>query len=161
MGSHLGSDYALRFSGELRAELTGQYRFWLAARSGAAIRIDGNPSADVGFSSGEPAEASVSLTLDQGWHSIEVIYYLGVGASSLRLEWRPPNSSRREVLGPEYLRTVLTGIEARSSIDGEFAFSNVPQKFDSVWIRVRRGMGFIEYPALKAGTGPVSIGVPK
>ncbi len=161
LGSHLVADYAIRFSGELRAAQTGEYRFWLAARSGSAIWIDGKNAARTGFASGEPTEASVSLALDQGWHSIEVIYYLAVGASSLRLEWQPPNASRRDVLGPEYLRTVLTGTETRPAIDGAFAFSNVPQKFDSVWIRVRRGMGFIEYPALKAGSGPVSIVVPK
>ena len=160
-GSRLGSDYAIRFSGELRAEQSGEYRFWLFARSGAAMRIDGKALAATGFASSEAAEAFASLALDKGWHSVEVVYYLAVGASSLGLEWQPPNASRREVVGPENLRTVLAGIEARPSINGAFAFPEVPRKFDSVWIRVRRGTGFVEYPAVKSGEGPVSIVVPK
>jgi PA14 domain len=161
LGVHLGSDYAVRFTGEVRADQPGQYRFWLTARSGATIRIDGKLLADPGFVTGEPSEAAVSLALDRGWHSIEVTYYLAVGASSVRLDWEQPGSARREVLGPEYLRTILGGMTAVSAADGTFVFPQVPRKFDSIWIRVKQGAGFIEYPAVTPGTGPVSIAVPK
>lgn len=161
LGAHLSPDYAIRFSGEVRADQPGKYRFWLAALSGAAILIDGKPLADSGFVSGEPSQAAGSLALDRGWHFIEVIYYLGVGASSVRLDWQPPNSGRREVLGPEYLRTVLAGMTTVSAADGSFSFAQVPRKFDTVWIRVKQGDGFLEFPAVKAGAGPVSIAVPK
>jgi hypothetical protein len=145
----------------LRADQPGQYRFWLAGRSGAAIRIDGKPLTDSGFVTGEPSEAAVSLALDRGWHSIEVTYYLAVGASSVRLDWQRPDSGRREVLGPEYLRTALSGMTAVSAADGTFAFPQVPRKFDSVWIRVKQGTVFSEFPAVKPGAGPVSLAVPK
>jgi hypothetical protein len=161
LGVHLGSDYAVRFSGELRADEPGEYRFWLTARSGAAILIDGKPLADSGFTSGDPAEAATSLALDRGWHSIEVIYYLAVGPSGVRLDWQQPNGTRREALGPEYLRTVLPGATAISATDGKFVFTQVPRKFDTVWIRIKQGNDFIEFPAVTPGAGPVSIALPK
>lgn len=160
LGALLSPDYAIRFSGEVRADAAGQYQFWLAARSGAAIRIDGEPVGDSGFAAGDPAEVSVSVRLDRGWHSLEVIYYLAVGAASLRLEWQRPDSSRREVVGPEHLRTVLAGLKAVSAADGGFEFPPVPRMFDSVWIRVKSGTGWIEFPAVKAGA-KVSLSLPQ
>ena len=161
LGARLSPDYAVRFSGEVRAEAPGQYRFWLTARSGAAILIDGKILADSGFVSSEPAEAAVSVALGRGWHSIEVIYYLAVGASSVGLDWQQPNSSRREVVGPEYLRTILAGMTAVSAADGTFTFPKIPTKFDSVWIRVRSGDRLLEFPAVKPGAGRISLSVPK
>jgi hypothetical protein len=160
LGARLSPDYAVRFSGEVRAEVSGEYRFWLAARSGAAIRIDGKPLADSGFVSGEPAEAAFSVTLERGWHTLEVIYYLAVGASSVRLEWQPPHGAR-EVVGPEYLRTVLAGINTVSAADGAFLFPAVPAKFDTIWIRVKNGDGYLEFPAVKPGAIQVWISVSK
>jgi hypothetical protein len=145
----------------VRADEPGQYRFWLAARSGAAMLIDGQLLADCGFVSGEASEAAISIALDRGWHSIEVIYYLAVGAASVQLDWQRPGSGRREVLGPEYLRTVLAGMTAVSAADGTFVFPQVPTKFDSVWIRAKQSNGFIEFPAVGPVAGPVSIAVPK
>ena len=161
LGAHLGTDYAIRFSGEVRADAAGEYRFWLTARSGAALLIDGKLLADSGFVTGDPVEAPVSLALNPGWHSIEVIYYLAVGVPSVRLDWQQPNSARREALGPEHVRTVLAGMTAVSAADGTFAFAGVPTKFDTVWIRVKQGTGFLEFPAVKPGAGPVSLAVPK
>ncbi len=161
LGARLSPDYAIRFSGEVRADVSGQYRFWLSARSGAAIFIDGKLLADSGFVSGEPAEASASIALERGWHSLAVIYYLAVGASSLRLEWQQPNGSRREVVGPESLRTTLTGMNTVSSPDGAFAFPKIPGKFDSVWIRAKSGNGWLEFPAVKPGASQVSLSVPQ
>jgi hypothetical protein len=160
LGARLSPDYAVRFSGELRAAVSGQYRFWLAARSGASVRIDGRPLADSGFVSGEPAEAEIAVPLVRGWHSLEVVYYLAVGASSVRLEWQPPNAARREVLGPESLRTAL-GMRTVSATGGEFAFPPIPAKFDSVWIRVAKGDGMGEFPAVKPGATQVLISVSK
>jgi YD repeat-containing protein len=161
LGAHLASDYAIRFSGAVLADDPGQYRFWLAARSGAAMLIDGKLMADSGFVSGEPSEAAISIALDRGYHSIEVIYYLAVGAASVQLDWQHPGVGRREVLGPEHLRTVLTGSTAVSAADGTFVFPQVPTKFDSVWIHAKQGNGFIEFPAIGPVAGPVSIAVPK
>lgn len=161
LGARLGSDYAVRFSGELRADAPGLYQFWLAARSGAAILIDGKFLADSGFTSGGPAETAASLALERGWHSIEVIYYLAVGTSSVRLEWQQPNGARREVLGPQYLRTAIAGMSTVPAADGRFAFPQVPRRFDSVWIRIRHGAGFIEFPAVAPGADQILIEVPK
>jgi hypothetical protein len=63
LGAHLGADYAVRFSGEVRADAPGEYRFWIAARSGAALFIDRKLLADSGFVSGEPAETPVEIEL--------------------------------------------------------------------------------------------------
>jgi YD repeat-containing protein len=161
LGARLGTDYAVRFSGEVRAEATGQYRFWLAARNGAAIQIDGKLLADSGFVSGEPAEIPVTVSLAGGWHSIDVVYYLAVGNSSVRLDWQQPGGVRREVLGPEFLRTVLSGMSTVSAADGTFAFPQVPRRFDTVWIRAKQGGGFIEFPGVAPGAPPVSIAVPE
>jgi YD repeat-containing protein len=161
LGARLGTDYAVRFSGEVRADATGQYRFWLAARNGAALQIDGKLLADSGFVSGEPAETSVTVSLASGWHSIDVIYYLAVGNSSVRLDWQQPGGVRREVLGPEFLRTVLSGMSAVSAADGTFAFPQVPKRFDTVWIRAKQGDGFIEFPGVAPGAPPVSLAVPE
>jgi len=161
LGAHLSPDYAVRFSGTVRADETGPYRFWLTARSGAAILIDGKLLADSGFVSGEPTETAVSASLDRGWHFLEVIYYLAVGAPSVRLEWQPPNATRREVVGPEFLRTLLDGIGAVSDSNGTFVFPQVPRRLDSVWIRVKDGNGFIEFPAVSPGASHVSLSIPK
>jgi hypothetical protein len=161
LGAHLGSDYAIRFSGEIRADAgAGQFRFWLTCRNRAAVLIDGKTVGDTGLVAGTPAETAFSVALTRGWHSIEVIYYLALGTPSLRLEWQPP-WGRRAVLGPENLRTTLAGMTAVSAADGTFAFPQVPSKFDSVWIRAEKGIGFEEFQPVKPGAGPVSIAVPK
>lgn len=161
LGAGLSPDYAVRFSGEVRAEVSGQYRFWMAARSGAALFIDGRMLADSGFVSGEAGEAAISATLDRGWHSLQVIYYLAVGPASVRLEWQSPGATRREVVGPEFLRTALAGMSTLSDADGRFAFPSVPTRFDSVWIRLGKGDGSGEFPAVKPGATQVSISVSK
>jgi len=163
LGARLGTDYAVRFSGELHAVTAGKYQFWLTARSGAAISIDGKPLADTGFVTGEPAETTVTATLEQGWHSIIVIYYLAVGNSSLRLEWQQAGSTRREVVGPEFLRTGL-GAPTVSAADGTFVFPQVPARFDTIWIRAKQGERWIEYQGVAArdtpGSKQISITLP-
>ena len=106
----------------MRAEVAGLYKFWMAARSGATISIDGKPLRDPGVAIGDPAQTAVSVMLDRGWHSLEVIYYLFIGPSNVRLDWQPAGSAHREILGPQSLRTTLDGITAVPDNSGNFAF---------------------------------------
>jgi hypothetical protein len=108
---------------EVWADADGVYRFWLSARSGAVLRIDGNAVGE-------------EVRLDRGWHRIEVEYFLAAAAESLMLEWQQPGDGRK-VLGPDWMRTALDGV----------ASDRVPLKFDSVWIRVRKGSAVREIPA--------------
>jgi hypothetical protein len=111
LGAGVSHDFAIRYSGEVWAENDGSYAFWLTAKSGAELRIDGKP-------------VSASVDLEHGWHKIEVDYFLAVGAESLKLEWQAPGDARR-VVGPDTLRTPLKG-------------GAVPLKFDSVWFEIQQ-----------------------
>ncbi len=114
LGAGATHDLAARYSGEVWAETDGDYQFWLTAKSGGVLRIDGMP-------------VSGPLNLASGWHKIEVDYFLAVGAESLQLEWQQPGDERR-VLGPDSLRTSLKQVPGGA----------VPQKFDSVWFEIQQ-----------------------
>jgi hypothetical protein len=114
LGAGISHDFAARYSGEVWAASEGAYQFWVAATSGAVLRIDGN-------------SVTQPVNLTRGWHKIEVEYFLVAGAESLLLEWQQPGAAT-QILGPDSLRTPLTGIP----------MSAVPQKFDSVWFEIQQ-----------------------
>jgi hypothetical protein len=130
LGAAMQGDFAARFSGDLWAESGGYYNFWLAARNGAELRIDGKTVAAAGVSMGSPAEVAGAATLPPGWHRVEVLYLRAVGMESVRLEWAQPGATR-EVVSPQYFRTALDGV----SVD------RVPAMFDSVWVRLQQASG--------------------
>ena len=159
LGAHLTNDYAARFTGELWVETAGDHQFWLSARSGAALSLDGNLLTDTGFTPHEPAESAATIKLTRGWHRLEAIYYHAVGAASMRLEWQQPGSARREVVGPDALRTELRNSSTVSGSEGNFTFPATPARLDTVWIRIRQGDAVTEYPALKPGLKEAIISV--
>ena len=135
LGAHMQNDFAIRYSGELWAETGGSYRLWLTTRSVARLRVDGKIAGETSFTTGDPAGQMIETDLARGWHRIEIEYALAVGYESLLLEWQQLGG-RREVVGPEVLRTELMDV----------APDRVPLKFDSVWIRIRQGDAVREIP---------------
>jgi 6-phosphogluconolactonase (cycloisomerase 2 family) len=134
LGAGVAKDFAARYSGEIWMERDGHYRFWLTARSGAQLKLDDKLLGATAFSTGSPTETLLETDLTRGWHNITAEYYLAVGVESLRLEWQQP-AGTRSVIGPDYLRTSLTG-----------AAHTVPTKFDSIWIRIKEGSTVREIP---------------
>jgi hypothetical protein len=158
LGTGLTPDLAVRYTGELWVETPGLHRFRLSARSGASLRIDGEPVIDTGFTTGAAGRSEISVELKRGWHAVELVYAHGVGPQSLRWEWQRPGDARLEVVDQRHLRTPLDLISAVPDGEGNFSFAGVPAALDTVWVRSVRGKEVREYPALwPGGAEPVRI----
>ena len=120
---------AFRYSGRVWVETAGPHQFWLSARSGASLAIDGNELGATPIGTNAVADAEMEVVLTRGWHEIAVEYFLVSGPESLELDWRQPNG-QREVVPPEALSTAIS--------------TPIPAKFDTVWMRVQGGTGVIE-----------------
>jgi hypothetical protein len=152
LGSGISPDFAVRYTGEVWVERTGPHRFWLGARSGASLALDGRLTLDTGFAAGTPRASETIVELDRGWHTVEIVYFHGVGPSSLRWEWQRPGDKRLDVVDQSHLRTELDRWTAVPDDEGAFSFAPVPAKFDTVWIRAVRGKDAREYPAVRPGS---------
>jgi 6-phosphogluconolactonase (cycloisomerase 2 family) len=135
LGAGLTQDFVARYSAEIWIPTDGTYAFWLSARSGASLQIDGRKIVGGDFTTGLPTTSAANMTLRAGWHKIVANYFLAVGAESALLEWQQPGG-RREVLGPANVRTGLTGVSP----------SSVPARFDSVWVQVQQGSSAQDIP---------------
>jgi hexosaminidase len=85
-------NYALHFEGLFHAEQAGNYSFTLASDDGSWLKIGGATVVDNDGPHGDDAKIG-HVRLSKGWHVIEVGYYQGGGAESLRLTVQLPGSS--------------------------------------------------------------------
>jgi len=162
LGAGLTPDYAVRFTGELWVEQSGPHRFAVSARGGAVLRLTGQAVADTGFTTGVPVSDEATVTLERGWHPVELTYAQGTGAASLQWQWQRPGEAHLSTVSQEFLRTPLAGYHARPDRQGEFAFPGVPTLFDTVWIRAVQGEKVREYPGLQPRTAlPVRLSIPQ
>jgi len=74
--------FSVRWSGQVRINVAGEYRFAIDSDDGHRIRIDGTPLSD--DLNGGP-QVSLPITLDTGWHDLVVELSNVAGAASIRL----------------------------------------------------------------------------
>ncbi|HEX9504622.1 MAG TPA: Ig-like domain-containing protein, partial [Acidimicrobiia bacterium] len=88
-GMGLAPYFAARFTGLIRIDAAGEYRFYLAADDGATLRIDGTTVVTVA-GGGTLVESSGIIALTAGTHPIDVQYFQNTGDAQLQLSYAPP-----------------------------------------------------------------------
>ncbi len=89
-GTGLARAYAARFTGWLRIEEAGSYRFSLGADETARLVLNGATVVDIPQGGGEFHEASGTIVLNPGLIPIEITSYASIGGADLRLSYVPP-----------------------------------------------------------------------
>ena len=83
------TEFALRFSGYIRAPRSGVYVFYLASDDGSRLSVAGKEII-VNDGAHGLAEEKAEIALEAGWHPIEIAYFQGTGDMGLVLSWRGP-----------------------------------------------------------------------
>ena len=97
---HSHDNFAIIFTGELRAPKTGQYTFNTVSDDGSRLYIDGKQVVDndgihpAGLKSGK-------MELTGGMHQITVTYFQGGNNMELKVSWAGPGLRRAEVLASD------------------------------------------------------------
>jgi hypothetical protein len=92
--------YSVRYSGYLYAPETGDYQLGVQAIDTAALDIDRE---NVIPTSAPDQLAQTAITLEQGWHMIEVRHQDLTSATRIYLTWIPPGESAFTPIGRDYL----------------------------------------------------------
>ncbi|MEO8392013.1 MAG: PA14 domain-containing protein, partial [Chloroflexota bacterium] len=92
--------YSVRYQGYLYAPETGEYILSLRAIDTGALIIDGRTLIEV---SGAEGRLDAPLTLEQGWHALEVRHQDLSGATRIYLRWKRPGESEVVMISREYL----------------------------------------------------------
>lgn len=90
------SPFSIRWTGLIRIENAGKYRFSLDSDDGSWLFIDGQMIIDNGGDHA-PVRLSRDANLSAGYHQIELKYYDAMGGSMLRFYWTPPNGREQIV----------------------------------------------------------------
>ncbi len=130
--------FALRFTGNLRIDKTGDYRFFLASDDGSRLYI-GNELLINNDGNHGMLEKSAKIRLEAGVHPLVVTYYDNGGADGLKLTWQGPNFGRQAISdkqlsigGGETLHDVAIG--TLTNIPGRDA-----EKFDALAALINSG----------------------
>lgn len=91
--------YSTRYTGYLYAPTTGDYEFVLDARDTGAFDIDGENV----LNAAPGNSGRTTITLEQGWHPIELSHQDLTGSTSIYLSWKPPGSDAVRMLTRDYL----------------------------------------------------------
>ena len=86
-----GRPYTQEWSGSIRAELDGRYRFGVSSMGTAAIWVDGEQIA-VNTTPGGSTDGEA--VLKRGWHDIRVRFVDSLGFSFVNAFWQPPSGGR-------------------------------------------------------------------
>jgi YD repeat-containing protein len=122
-GTGLSGNYGARFRGEILSVAPGEHRFFLDAPLGARLVVDGRVLIDT--PAGQVStESQAEMTLEDGWHTIEIDSYHTASNPGIQLSWKQPNSDR-EVVRPDVLATEF-GTCAVTDLNGTFQFENFP-----------------------------------
>lgn len=91
--AHRPENFGYRFTGQLRAPVSGEYAFALISDDGSKLYIDGKEVVD---NDGEHAATEVhrSLQLTAGDHELSVLFFNAGGEFGLRVGWQPPGAKR-------------------------------------------------------------------
>lgn len=92
-GGSPGGRFLAILEGQINIPVSGEYVFYATSDDGCAVKIDGrellrDPTPHSGRT------VSNSITLEAGWHSLEIVYYDNGGLDIFRLEWQPPGRNR-------------------------------------------------------------------
>ncbi len=96
LGRERDEDFALRFTGYLRAPADGVYRFTLLSDDGSALWIGDEIVVDHDGLHG-PSEKAGEVALAAGHHPVTVIYFQAGGGKALDLFVTPPGGERMSV----------------------------------------------------------------
>jgi hypothetical protein len=91
-------NYAFIFSGFIKIPKDGTYTFYLSSNDGSRFYLNDKLAINNDGPHGN-REESVSLSLGEGYHKIEIDYFQIGGGSSLKLEWSSDDFKKKEVLG--------------------------------------------------------------
>ena len=95
-------DFSVRWSGELFAPKTGNYKFHLLSDDGARLAISNNITAD-NWKLGPRSFVFADIHMDTGWHPILIEYFQATGEKHFLLHWCPPGD-HHESIPPKFLR---------------------------------------------------------
>lgn len=90
------SPFSIRWTGYLKVEPAGKYRFSLDSDDGSWLIIDGETVIDNGGDH-PPVQLSRDANLSAGYHRIELRYYDAVGGAKLRFSWTLPGGKQETV----------------------------------------------------------------
>ncbi|MAC20678.1 MAG: hypothetical protein CMJ23_13585, partial [Phycisphaerae bacterium] len=99
------SDFAARWTGELEAEYTGFYSFYVTSDDGVRLFVDGVAIIDDWRNHGVE-EVSAGIFLSAGSHVLSLEWFDVSGEAVCRLEWKPPFGVR-EVMPGSVMRPFL------------------------------------------------------
>ncbi|RLD10389.1 MAG: hypothetical protein DRI44_06200 [Chlamydiae bacterium] len=105
-----GTNILAQFKGLISIPRTGKYNFWVKYNEAAQLKID-----DLSIEKDKPGKLSLSLDLTNGMHKIEVGFYQNDSEPVLKVYWKGPGFSKREI--PE----------------GAFFIPNPPEKFSKFY----------------------------
>ncbi|MBC2604829.1 putative Ig domain-containing protein [Pelagicoccus albus] len=121
---------AVKYEGYIEVDETGTWNFQVSGDDGYRLFIDGEEVLALDGLHGHLSTTG-SVELDEGSHSIELIYFERDGGSSLTLEWQGPSDSEFSIIGSESLTTpdlVQTATEDLAfSLDISGNFSDVDE----------------------------------
>jgi hypothetical protein len=93
-GSRL-DDFSIIWKGRIKIPASGEYVIGCYADDGAYVYVDGSRVVDNGNTGIQ--DLSGKVTLDAGFHDIEVHYWQLKGAWAMRLWWQPPGGMRGSI----------------------------------------------------------------
>jgi len=99
-GSPFNSEFLAQFSGNIFVPITGTWTFFLSSDDGSRLYIDGSQVVDNDGFHGM-VEASGSVVLSRGMHSIDVSFFQGGGGAGLTLAWSGP-STLKQIIPKEF-----------------------------------------------------------
>ncbi|TVR42697.1 MAG: hypothetical protein EA402_11200 [Planctomycetota bacterium] len=99
------TDISGRFIGTLVVEVSGNYTFFTNSDDGSRLFIDGEEIVDNwGMHGMQLREGSIDLEAGRSY-AIQVDWMQGGGGAGLIVEWQPPGSEERQLLGGPQVRT--------------------------------------------------------
>ena len=89
-----GEDYAMRFEGYFKANVDGEYRFWLNSDDGSQLWLDGKLVVN-NDGVHAPKTATGAAKLTKGMHQLEVGFFQVGGGAELHVEVQGPKQKRQ------------------------------------------------------------------
>ena len=115
------TNFAARFVGQIDIPMGGVWSFYLGSDDGSVLFIDGEPIIEQPNRQGCRTRTNF-VTLDEGFHDIEVRYFQGPGHTGLVLEWDGPGVSGREVVPAKAFRSSTEDDVYDAGGDGLWAY---------------------------------------
>lgn len=127
-----GDMFSIRWTGQLKAPMAGDYTFYVTSDDGCRLYIDGRLIIDEWWDR-VPTEFQASIHLSEGIHDLQLDYYESTGSASVKLEWSSANIERQVIpasalscdQGPGLLGAYYFGTEFH-----EPAFERVDEQID-------------------------------